>query len=76
MDGVKKGHLVRDETYDEAKAVKVDAIVNTIGFPLVGGPAGSMEVGRNVEIAGKVIHLIIIGHQGAVFVFDAVDANM
>ena len=27
--------------------VKVDAIVNTIGFPLVGGPAGTMEAGRS-----------------------------
>eukprot|EP00439_Symbiodinium_sp_Y106_P035862 s764_g4.t1 len=32
-------------------AVHVDAVVNTIGFPLVGGPAGSMEGGRNSEIA-------------------------
>ena len=31
-----------------ADAASVDAIVNTIGFPLVGGPAGSMEAGRGV----------------------------
>jgi len=31
-----------------AEAVQVDAIVS-IGFPLVGGPAGSMEAGRQVE---------------------------
>ena len=28
-----------------SECTKVDAIVNTIGFPLVGGPAGSMEGG-------------------------------
>eukprot|EP00434_Breviolum_minutum_P022759 symbB.v1.2.020078.t1/scaffold1661.1/size106951/1 len=32
-----------------------DAIVNTIGFPLVGGPAGSMEGGRNSEIAKEIL---------------------
>lgn len=36
-------------------AVKVDAIVSTIGFPLVGGPAGSMEAGRQVEIAKQIL---------------------
>ena len=36
-------------------AVKVDAIVSTIGFPLVGGPAGSMEAGRQVEVAKKIL---------------------
>jgi magnesium chelatase subunit H len=37
------------------EAVKVDAIVSTIGFPLVGGPAGSMEAGRQVEIAKQIL---------------------
>ncbi|MDJ0679348.1 MAG: magnesium chelatase subunit H [Xenococcaceae cyanobacterium MO_167.B52] len=37
------------------EAVKVDAIVSTIGFPLVGGPAGSMEAGRQVEVAKKIL---------------------
>jgi magnesium chelatase subunit H len=37
------------------EAVEVDAIVSTIGFPLVGGPAGSMEAGRQVEIAKKIL---------------------
>jgi magnesium chelatase subunit H len=37
------------------EAVEVDAIVSTIGFPLVGGPAGSMEAGRQVEVAGKIL---------------------
>ncbi|NJR24943.1 MAG: magnesium chelatase subunit H [Richelia sp. CSU_2_1] len=36
-------------------AVGVDAIVSTIGFPLVGGPAGSMEGGRQVEVAKKIL---------------------
>ncbi len=36
-------------------AVEVDAIVSTIGFPLVGGPAGSMEAGRQVDIAQKIL---------------------
>jgi magnesium chelatase subunit H len=37
------------------EAVKVDAIVSTIGFPLVGGPAGSMEAGRQVEVAKSIL---------------------
>ncbi len=37
------------------QAVKVDAIVSTIGFPLVGGPAGSMEAGRQTEIAKRIL---------------------
>ena len=36
-------------------AVKIDAIVSTIGFPLVGGPAGSMEGGRQVEVAKRIL---------------------
>jgi len=36
-------------------AVDVDAIVSTIGFPLVGGPAGSMEAGRQVEVAKRIL---------------------
>ncbi len=36
-------------------AVDVDAIVSTIGFPLVGGPAGSMEGARQVEVAVKIL---------------------
>jgi magnesium chelatase subunit H len=36
-------------------AVKVDAIASTIGFPLVGGPAGSMEAGRQVEVAKRIL---------------------
>ena len=36
-------------------AAPVDAIVSTIGFPLVGGPAGSMEAGRQVEVAKRIL---------------------
>jgi magnesium chelatase subunit H len=38
-----------------SEAVKVDVIVSTIGFPLVGGPAGSMEAGRQVEVAKRIL---------------------
>ncbi|MBF2080215.1 MAG: magnesium chelatase subunit H [Synechococcales cyanobacterium T60_A2020_003] len=37
------------------QAVCVDAIVSTIGFPLVGGPAGSMEAGRQVDVAKRIL---------------------
>jgi magnesium chelatase subunit H len=36
-------------------SVAVDAIVSTIGFPLVGGPAGSMEAGRQVAVAKRIL---------------------
>jgi magnesium chelatase subunit H len=39
----------------EPEAIRVDAIVSTIGFPLVGGPAGSMEAGRQVETAKRIL---------------------
>ncbi|MEO0759944.1 MAG: magnesium chelatase subunit H [Cyanobacteria bacterium J06648_16] len=37
------------------EAAAVDAIVSTIGFPLVGGPAGSMEAGRQVAVAQQIL---------------------
>lgn len=37
------------------EAVEIDAIVSTIGFPLVGGPAGSMEAGRQVDVAKRIL---------------------
>ncbi|KAG5190772.1 CobN/Magnesium chelatase-domain-containing protein [Tribonema minus] len=43
------------ETLRSADCVEVDAIVNTIGFPLVGGPAGSMEAGRRVDVATSIL---------------------
>ncbi|MBV9385536.1 MAG: magnesium chelatase subunit H [Chroococcidiopsidaceae cyanobacterium CP_BM_ER_R8_30] len=38
-----------------SEASQVDAIVSTIGFPLVGGPAGSMEAGRQVDVAKRIL---------------------
>lgn len=38
-----------------SEAISVDAIVSTIGFPLVGGPAGSMEAGRQIEVAKQIL---------------------
>ena len=55
IKAVANNHLKRDSTYQSSKAVKVDAIINTIGFPLVGGPAGSMEAGRNVDVAKQLL---------------------
>jgi cobalamin biosynthesis Mg chelatase CobN len=34
IDGVARGTIVRDKTYQSTKAAQVDAIVSTIGFPL------------------------------------------
>ena len=36
-------------------AVVVDAVVSTIGFPLVGGPAGTMEGGRQADVAKAIL---------------------
>lgn len=36
-------------------ALAVDAVVSTIGFPLVGGPAGTMEGGRQAEVAKSIL---------------------
>ena len=38
------------------EAVRVDAIVSTIGFPLVGGPAGSMAAGRQEAVAQTILN--------------------
>ena len=39
----------------KADAVPVDAVVSTIGFPLVGGPAGTMEGGRQADVAKAIL---------------------
>ncbi|KAG7350999.1 cobaltochelatase [Nitzschia inconspicua] len=52
---VRAGKAKRESSFQSSKAVSVDAIVNTIGFPLVGGPAGSMEAGRNVDVAQQLL---------------------
>jgi magnesium chelatase subunit H len=38
------------------EAVAVDAIVSTIGFTLVGGPAGSMEGGRKAQVTQEILN--------------------
>ena len=48
LTSVKEEAGTRETSYRPQDAASVDAIVNTIGFPLVGGPAGSMEAGRGV----------------------------
>ncbi|ACK72480.1 magnesium chelatase, H subunit [Gloeothece citriformis PCC 7424] len=48
-----QGNIAIPSLYKEA--VEVDSIVSTIGFPLVGGPAGSMEGGRRVEVAKQIL---------------------
>lgn len=55
IKSVSQGKVVRDKTYKQADAARVDAIVNTVGFPLVGGPAGSAEAGRNIEVAEQLL---------------------
>ncbi len=40
---------------ERSRAVPVAAIVSTIGFPLVGGPAGSMQAGRREEVAQRIL---------------------
>jgi magnesium chelatase subunit H len=34
IDGVARGTIIRDKTYQSTKAARVDAIVSSIGFPL------------------------------------------
>ena len=51
---VAAGTIVRNPTLS-ADAVDVDAVVSTIGFPLVGGPAGSMEGARQAELAKEIL---------------------
>lgn len=55
IKAVERGRVTRDTTYKPQMAVPVDAIVNTIGFPLVGGPAGSIEAGRNLDVSSKLL---------------------
>ncbi|PSF35683.1 magnesium chelatase subunit H [Aphanothece hegewaldii CCALA 016] len=49
----KNGNIETPSLSDEA--IEINAIVSTIGFPLVGGPAGSMEAGRQVEVAKRIL---------------------
>ena len=45
---LQQGGLRRD-------AVLVDAVGSTVGFPLVGGPAGTMEGGRQADVAKAIL---------------------
>lgn len=54
-EAVRAGRARYEPSFDAAGAATVDAVVNTIGFPLVGGPAGSMEAGRNVPVAQQLL---------------------
>lgn len=55
INGVYRGEITRDDSYQSSKAARIDLIVNTVGFPLVGGPAGSAEAGRNIEVADVLL---------------------
>ncbi len=44
-----------DSLYVNSESTDVDLILNTIGFPLVGGPAGSMEAGRQIEVSKNIL---------------------
>ena len=55
IKAVKAGEISYEETFSQEKSVIVDAIVSTIGFPLVGGPAGSMQAGRNIDVAKDLL---------------------
>ena len=53
QDRRKMGYLDIDSLKPDA--AMVDAVVSTVGFPLVGGPAGSMEAGRQAEVAQTIL---------------------
>ena len=64
INGVEGHTVVRDVLTTESEraagasppgATPVDAVVSTIGFPLVGGPAGTMEGGRQADVARDIL---------------------
>ena len=64
INGVEAHTVVRDQLTSAAEvaagtappgAIPVDAVVSTIGFPLVGGPAGTMEGGRQADVARTIL---------------------
>ena len=64
INGVEAHTVVRDALTSAAEvaagqappgAVPVDAVISTIGFPLVGGPAGTMQGGRNADVAREIL---------------------
>jgi magnesium chelatase subunit H len=42
-------------THAHTTYTRTPAHANTAGFPLVGGPAGSMEAGRRVDVATSIL---------------------
>jgi cobalamin biosynthesis Mg chelatase CobN len=59
QDGIKSGTLYRDTL--KRDAVVVDAIVSTIGFPLVGGPAGVSGRDRAKSVCVYVFECVCVG---------------
>lgn len=71
INGVEAHTIVRDQLTSEYEVnnirmgncstvlspgvVSVDAVINTIGFPLVGGPSGTMEGGRQIDISKSIL---------------------
>ena len=55
LDNIRSG---RSDTRLSPDAVLVDAVVNTIGFPLVGGPSGTMEGGRQIDVSKAILSSI------------------
>lgn len=60
VTGVEGHTIVRDwlagpDTQTAPGAVRVDALVSTLGFALVGGPAGSMEAGRRIDAGVRIL---------------------
>ena len=55
IEAVNAGRFRYEDSFERENSVAVDAIVSTIGFPLVGGPAGSMQAGRNIEVAKDLL---------------------
>lgn len=52
---LKKSKQTGPATSLSKDAILVDAVVSTIGFPLVGGPAGTMEGGRQADVAKAIL---------------------
>mmetsp|Transcript_24668 Transcript_24668/g.97881 ORF Transcript_24668/g.97881 Transcript_24668/m.97881 type:complete len:1448 (-) Transcript_24668:96-4439(-) len=59
ITGVEAHTVVRDLLTSRSERLagvpRVDAVVNAIGFPLVGGPAGSMKAGRDATAAADIL---------------------
>eukprot|EP00892_Ulva_mutabilis_P009150 jgi/Ulvmu1/6607/UM003_0244.1 len=54
QNAIRSGALAWPDGLAKDAAV-VDTVVSTIGFPLVGGPAGTMEGGRQAEVAQAIL---------------------